>query len=381
MADKNKSKERLGDLLVNKGVITPEQLDQAVQCQVLFGGRLGTNLLELGFVKEDVLRELLEEKYGLFSVTKAELKDIPAEAYKLVTADVAEKHKVLPVRINYDALETAMLDPWRESGIQVLTELSSLHVQPLVALELDILWGLEKYYGVRREARLINLDNWLEHQRETTEPPVKKSSSMYGAEPLLPDPQSITAVEGAPMSLEDFWDRVGRTSRPEYLLPRVLKDLAAAESRDEIAEVLLDYSAMIFRRTLLFVINEDMLFGWDARGEGMDKRLALAVMLPLTRRSVFRTVVETGAYFLGPVPDSPVNRRFMAALGDLKPRTVLLLPIMVSGKVVAILYGDMGHEQGVQVNLTPLQNALSAAGAAFHRLILKQKSPKPDAPG
>ena len=54
--------ERLGEILVRKGLIRAEQLDQAVQCQVIFGGRLGTNLLELGHVQEDELNEVLAQK-------------------------------------------------------------------------------------------------------------------------------------------------------------------------------------------------------------------------------------------------------------------------------------------------------------------------------
>ena len=53
---------------------------------------------------------------------------------------------------------------------------------------------------------------------------------------------------------------------------------------------------------------------------------------------------------------------------------MLVLPIFVAGHVAAILYGDMGHRQEVTTTILPLQRSLSAAGQAFQRLILKQKS-------
>jgi len=375
---KQKKEERLGDLLVKKGLISSSQLDKAVQCQVLFGGRLGTNLLELGFVTEDGLRSVLEDKYGLPSVKRDDLKSVPAEVYGLVPREVAERRLAVPVKVHDDTLKVAMLDPWRESTIQVLVRISSLRIEPLVALELDILWALERYYGIKREARLANLDRWLDQRREKQiEPPVKSSSPMYKSEPLLPEPGEITAQEGAPRTLEEFWDRVGRTGRPEYLLPRVLKGLAEAESRDQIASIILDLAEKVFRRSLLFVVNEDMLFGWDGRGQGIDTTTALSIMLPLSRRSVFKTVIETGAYFLGPFPDTPINRRFLAALGNTRPKSALLLPINVADRVVAILYGDMGHNQSVTGELAPLQSTIHAAGAAFHRLIIRQKAANP----
>jgi hypothetical protein len=376
MAGKEKDREeRLGDLLIRRKLIKPGQLDQAVQCQVLFGGRLGTNLLELGFIAVDKLRGLLEEKYQLKSVTRADLGSIPREVINLVPRSLAEKHQLIPVRMTGETMEVAMLDPWRESGINSLHEITALKIQPLIALELDLHWALEKYYAVKREARYVNLDRWLEHQRQPgTEARAKTAKK---GEPLLPPRPDITAIEGVPKSLEDFWDRVGRAGHPDFLLPRVLADFNQAKSRDEIARVILDFSALLFQRVLLFVVNEDLLFGWDGRGEGIDNRIALAIMLPLSRRSVFKTVVEAGAYFLGPIPDSSINRRFLAALGPAWPKTALVLPVLIAGKVAVILYADMGDQQETAVKLPPLQTVLSAAGQAFQRLIVKSKADNP----
>jgi len=378
MTEKKQAEERLGDLLLEKDLVKPEQLDKAVQCQVLFGGRLGTNLLELGFVTEDDLRSVLENKYNLCSVKRDELKDIPNEVIGAVPRDFAESHNLVPVKLTKEEICAAMQDPWKESDVTALRDLTGRKVVPLIALELDIYWALEKYYGTRRDARLINLDGWLERQRRPREkPPVKKGSKDYTSEPMLPPTVDITALEGAPKDLDDFWDRVGRSGHPEYMLPRVLKEMDQAETREEIAGLLLDYSATVFRRSMLFVVNEDMLFGWDARGEGLDSRLATAIMLPLSRKSVFKTVVETSAYFLGPIPESPINKRFLNALGETRPRTAILLPIIVAGKVAGILYGDMGHEKEVDMKLAPLQSALASAGGAFYRLIIRRKRESP----
>jgi hypothetical protein len=373
--------DRLGSLLIRKKIITSQQLDQAVQCQVLFGGRLGSNLLELGFVTEEQLRDLLVEKGKVAAVTREDLADIAPEVIKLVPRALANRLKLMPVRMVEGLLTVAMLDPFRESTIRDLTEATGQKINPLIALELDLAWALEKYYAIKREARFVNLDRYLNFQRLTVKekglPEKRKPPKLeaFTSEPLFPDPQSITALEGVPRSLDDFWDRVGRSgSHPEYMLPRVLGDLDGAQSRDEIARVILDYASLICARTVLFVVNEDMLFGWDARGEGLDSRIALAIMLPLSRRSLFKTVVDTGAYFLGPVPEATINRRFQEALGQARPKTVILMPIFVAGKIAALLYGDMGHEQEITVNILPLQRALNAAGQAFQRLILKQKS-------
>jgi type II secretion system (T2SS) protein E len=379
MADKEKqlSNDRLGDMLIAEDLITSEQLDQAVQCQVLFGGRLGINLLELGFIAEDQLRDLLEKKYGVDSIVREDFLDIPEKIINLLSRDKAEKHKAIPVKVTDDSLVIAMLDPLLESAIRDLTKSTGKSVRTCIALELDIYWALEKYYAVKRDARLINLDHWLEHQRNEKKTVQRVKEESPHSEPLLPDLGSITSIEGVPKDLSDFWDRVGRSGHPEHLLPRVFHDLEMAETRDEIAQIILDFSALSFKRSMLFVVNEDMLFGWDARGENVDNRVALAVMIPLSRRSMFKTVVETGAYFLGPVPNSAISRRFISALGTDRPKTVVLLPILISGKAISILYADMGDGARVKVLLPPVQRVLSKAGHAFERLILKEKASNP----
>jgi hypothetical protein len=376
--DQQEYDDRLGTLLIRRGIITAQQLDQAVQCQVLFGGRLGSNLLELGFVTEDQLRDLLVEKGKLPAVGRERLADLSADLIKLVPRGLASKHKLVPVSLAEGVLSVAMLDPYRESAVRALTEATGLKISPLIALEMDLAWALEKYYAVKRDARFVNLDRYMTFKRETEtkkkKAAKKPKSEPNLAEPIFPDPQSITALEGAPKTLDDFWDRVGRSGHPEYMLPRVLADLEAAQSRDEIARIILDFASLLFVRSLLFVVNEEMLFGWDARGEGFDSRVALAIMLPLTRRSMFKTVVDTGAYFLGPVPEATINKRFLEALGTSRPKTVLVLPIFVGTKTAAILYGDMGDGQEVTAKILPLQRVLNAAGQCFQRLILRQKS-------
>ncbi len=367
--------DRLGDILIKRGRITQEQLDQTVQCQILFGGRLGTNLLELGFITKEELRRVLEEKYETSSVGRDEFKEIPEEVISLVPAELALKHKLIPLRKNDDMLVVAMLDPQRESSIQAISEATSLKIKSLVALEMDIAWAMEKYYGVKREARFINLDQWLflhEASRQEQERP-KKKTARQDPEGIFPDPQDITAMEGVPENLDDFWDRVGRTAYPDYHIPRVIKDMQHALTRNEIAQIVLDFASLIFERTMLFVVNQDMLMGLDARGRDIDQRTALALMLPLSRRSMFKTVLETGAYFLGPVPDTPINNRFIAAMGRQAPRSVLILPIFIGGKVAALLYGDMGHDQKITGKFSALQQVTYMAGQAFEKLIRQQK--------
>jgi len=387
--------ERLGDILIRKGLITPDQLDQAVQCQVIFGGRLGTNLLELGHLREAELNEILAQKCRVSAVRKEELEDVPPRVIQLVSREMAGRYLAVPVRLVGSNLYTAMLDPNDSAAVKLLASATGKAIQPGIALEVYLRWALDRYYGIKREARFINLERTLALRREIEADPARRAAlrtpvkplgpgdtfwagsqtiPFFPMEPLLPDPQSITAMEGAPKSLADFWERVGRTSHPHHLLPRVFRQLQEAKSRDQIAQIILDLGQRVLPRVALFFIKEGMVFGWDARGERLGREHVSGIMIPLNRPSIFRTVVETGAFFLGPVPDAPFNRRFLSAMGNLKPPAILLIPIVLAGRVVSILYGDMGSSQEPLPDFADLQAALMEAQQAFQKLIVESKA-------
>ncbi len=77
---------------------------------------------------------------------------------------------------------------------------------------------------------------------------------------------------------------------------------------------------------------------------------------------------------MGPIPNSPVNRRFLAVFGEARPQTALLLPILVAGRVAAILYVDAGADQAADAKFSHLQSVIHGAGMAFQRIIVTRKS-------
>ena len=398
--------ERLGDLLIRKGLLTAEQLDQAIQCQVIFGGRLGTNLLELGHVGEEALNEALAQKCQAPAVKREELEEVPPQVIELVSRELAGRYGAVPLRLTGSQLQMAMLDPGEPAPVKALAAATGKTVQPAVALEVYMRWALERYYGIKREARFINLERTLALIREMAAQPSGKTSGarvpvgarvpspaqvkplgpgdtfwagsqnipLFPAEPLLPDPQSITAMEGAPKTLDDFWERVGRTSHPHQLLPRLFRQLEQAPNRDQIAELVLDFGQRILPRVALFFVKAGLVFGWDGRGERLTRGQVSGIMLPLDRPSLFRTVVETGAVSLGPVPDAPLNRRFLTAMSNPRPAVAVLIPVTLAERVVAILYGDMGWSAQTIPDLADLHAVLAEAAKAFSRLIAQSRT-------
>jgi hypothetical protein len=84
-------------------------LDQALKRQVQFGGRIGTNIVELRFLEEEELSKFLSRHFRLPAVSPEQLNDIPEEIVRSVSTEIVDKYKILPFRKERNRLSTAML--------------------------------------------------------------------------------------------------------------------------------------------------------------------------------------------------------------------------------------------------------------------------------
>ena len=87
---------RIGELLLKEKKITPDQLHQALAAQKSNGGKLGYNLVKMGFVKDEEITALLSKQYGVPSINLAQFQIDPA-VVKLVPAETAQKYQIIPL--------------------------------------------------------------------------------------------------------------------------------------------------------------------------------------------------------------------------------------------------------------------------------------------
>jgi type IV pilus assembly protein PilB len=138
--------ERLGELLIKRNFITPEQLKKAQDEQKLKGGRLESNLVKLGFVKEDELLSFLSAQYRVPSVKLSKI-EINPNVIKLIPPSISKKYFIIPINRVGPKLTLAMADP---SNIVVIDEvkfMTGFNVEPVVASEVEIVDSIKKYYG------------------------------------------------------------------------------------------------------------------------------------------------------------------------------------------------------------------------------------------
>lgn len=125
--------KRLGEMLVEGGLITPAQLQSAITHQKIARGRLGSNLVALGYISEEILMDFLSHQTG---VPQMDVRNIvvPPQILKLVPHRLADQFTVLPITTKEPkSLVLAMSDPSDLNAIDSVRFASGLHVEPVVA--------------------------------------------------------------------------------------------------------------------------------------------------------------------------------------------------------------------------------------------------------
>src|SRR5262252_6591747 len=142
---------RLGELLVRENLISVQQLRKAQEDQQRHGTRIGASLIKTGAIEESKLTDFLAKQYGVPAINLKEF-DIDSEIIKLVPRDVAEKHLVIPVNRAGPSLIVAMCDPSNIYAVDDLKFLTGYNIEPVVASEISVREGIERYYAEKSQS-------------------------------------------------------------------------------------------------------------------------------------------------------------------------------------------------------------------------------------
>src|SRR5713101_2916124 len=136
---------KIGELLLKEKRITAEQLQQALNQQKSNGGKLGYNLVKMGFVKDEQITALLSKQYGVPAINLSQFK-IDLTIVKLVPTETARKYQIIPLSRSGSTLTIAMTDPTNVFAMDDIKFMTGYTVEPVVASEVAITDAVEKYY-------------------------------------------------------------------------------------------------------------------------------------------------------------------------------------------------------------------------------------------
>jgi hypothetical protein len=345
------------DMLLNAGLINRDQFEEALRNRVLYGGKIGTSLIELGYISEEDLARFLSRKLEVPYVHHEQLLNIPKEIIDLLPRELALKYGAIPLCLEKKRLSLVMADPADLLAIDEISFITGYSVRPLITPEVRLVQALGIYYQTNVDFRYQKVIDRIEAENIEVIEPLEETSAHLHEETL----EEADIVAGS-----------GWTERVRHFAPSELsKGLARADSREEIADLVIAYLAGRFERAAIFLIRDDMAIGWkgvlhkEALLEISDLRISLA------EPSVLKTVVDGAGLYLGPLADNQMNRSLLEGMGGGRPKAVLLAPLLISGRIVSILYVD--GKEILDDKVPELQKLLAKAALAFEALICREK--------
>ncbi len=158
---------KLGELLVKENLISTDQLQEALAYQKQHGGKLGFNLVKLGFIKDEEITQLLSRQYGVPSIDLGKF-EVDPTVIKLVPAETSQKYQIVPLSRAGANLTIAMVDPTNVFAMDDIKFMTGYNVEPVVASETAIMDAIEKYYGSMHSLQIKEeLDKLVEAEAES----------------------------------------------------------------------------------------------------------------------------------------------------------------------------------------------------------------------
>jgi hypothetical protein len=195
---------RLSSLLVRDGLVGVKRMEKAFQRQVIYGGSLDTILLEMGLVSEDRLTQYLALASGLPPAARDEGAVVDPAATRVITQDMAERYRAVPVAIDADAIRILVCSPLDLAALEDLADLLDRPLQPLITPEYRWHLVFASTYGVDPQARFTTLARTLD--ADPSLPPVGRAPSVIIDELGEPTPSKPSGGTGerAPVTVQSL---------------------------------------------------------------------------------------------------------------------------------------------------------------------------------
>ncbi len=382
------------------------QLIEALDYQLSFGRRLGTNLVELGILTPDQVAEQLSVRAQIPAPPRKMLDNIEVEALTQVPHELIKRYKVLPFHIEQGALHVAMIDPHDQAQLSALRAAATMDIQPYLLPELRMHYWLEHHCHIQRDIRF--LDVGLEVARERLSVPIVPGRPDQGRRAPstiapLPEGEDLmdeatfeeshgmrtsdiepAAAEEAQETLEEL-DVLESSDEAEVVLldkplERALSqtvseleaELQDARSRDQIISAGLRLAARFVRTAALFVVHRGLVQGLQGEGDAPSNGRLQGILFPLETESILTAPAQSTEVFRGR-PTQPHDIGLLEAMGRSDVAEVGIIPVRIKNRVVNVIYTDNGPDPIPQTCFAALSSVAAQIGAAYEALILKRR--------
>jgi hypothetical protein len=373
---------RLGELLLRENLITREQLDDALKKHAIYGIKLGSSLVEMGYVEEDRLSQLLSDKLGVQRVGSKEVLAADREAIGKLTGEQAARYRVIPFRLERNRLSIAMSDPTNFKAIEEIEFITGMVIKIYIAPDILISKALAKLYHLSSSA--------VSYQQVA--PRIKKSHAHH-APPTVTFPMKSASGEllnvTVPAEFEGFGNlpelpevtSIKTSSRMNYetgadlercTFDHVSINLSAADSREDVANVIIRYLGQEFSYCALFDIHAKAAIGWRGMSLGTYLSGFEQLNVPLNKPSVLQDVVQSRAYILDKLQENACNRKILTQTKIPPSKELLVMPVILLDEVVAVVMVSVDRET-FKWRMLELGKLVRKMSLAFEKIIINNK--------
>jgi Type II secretion system (T2SS), protein E, N-terminal domain len=378
---------RLGTLLLRNASIGLTQLESALRNQVLYGGRLGTNLVELGFLDVDLLSSYLADLSGVPSATPQMLDLAPADALARLGAELAHQLKAIPlgeVHERNGTVAVALVEPHDRQALTTLRSRFGAPISPYVMPELRAFYYLERHFGQPRQARFVRSGGrvTIPGLGPGVEPGARGPSALADLEDrrrsqppdglVMPPPLVVPPRRRRPSTLP-----APLGGEPVVPFAAACERIGSATHRDQLADTLLSYAKGRVSTMLIMLVRDANAMVWRGYRSAVKGAQRLEdISVPLGSASAFQAAHDSLTTFSGapPAPAHPVESQLWDKLGDTpEPLEVTVVPVVLKHRVVNLIYTHAagGVAESVVEELTVLAQHMQDA---YLRLIRQSKS-------
>jgi hypothetical protein len=332
------------------------------------GHRLGTSLVELGFVDLDTIARALSAQHRVPAVLAKHVAAIEPKIIAMLPGKVAVAHHAVPLGLTQSEparLVVALRDP-HGTPVEELAFVAGMRIEVAVAPELLVKRCLAQYYPEQSDKGWVDLAG---PSVQTVEEPAPPTPVVASAPPASSKRPAGVATLSAPPPPADFTPLPATAPGPEMIVDvdDAIGRLASAPSRDAIADIIVDYMKYRFECGLVLIVKDATALGW--KGFAAEADAVESVAVPLVAPSMFKDPFETHRVFRGPPPDegAALQTRLWKQLKEKPPDEVIVAPIVLGKRVINLLYAHPAPDS--PDNFTKL----AAAAAVEYARVIKAK--------
>ena len=379
---------KLSDLLLAERVLTPAQIDRALEAQSVHGGGLDTCILELGLCDQAALERVIAHAAATPNAVDPSRGAPAVDALGLLRSTDAGRWRVIPWSMAGRTVDVVAAFP---PDLRVIDEVAfklGKDLRVSLTTEVRVAELLEDCYGVPMAPRLAHLARPIAAVEDEPELPPAPMPDLMAFDPSLRDlprppskpPRSAaghpapkvpeyTPIEYTPEKFDPALAEFREADQPTGV--RALhRQMSAVTDRNQLPALVFGLLTSQVRRAALFSVARGMCTGWDA--SGVDRQRIRTMTFPLAEKSIFQEASE-GDVFVGRMPFTHVNEELARRFGEPRLEQVIVVPIKIRDKVATILVADCESERALEKAFTSVIDIADKLARTLVRIILERK--------